>query len=596
MSSKKRTRPELATPKPKPPKPGPPRDPVNLALDRAALFTLIQTAVNVELFTIPLYMTTLYSIRGTYPAPVDGQDLWPGLRPDPTSSLPSQRAFNAIFSVYVQEMLHLQLAGNLCSAMGLPPRFEPPVYDGTTLPCIGDLKNMPGYEDVRVELGPLNRNQIRLFLAIENPDWVSPIPKPAVPFAGWGPGEPLPTFGTIGHLYECIEEYMDLSYQGKGKPFTLWEKVYQRDSIQIDLFNFTTPSSHPAPEYPFHVFIPPHVNARQARAIAAEMIAAITEQGEGRDADTTMKVDPAYVPNEPNLSSDYGADDAAVRYFWDQEGHYERFQQVARWIAGIETWPQWWDSRGGVVAWRWEDLVVAPDFADEATRKFAQQRADALNDARTADQINDALDQSFSSLLQAIEASWLNKGWLERQRKDGKEAINAYDLFPYAAMQALYTRVTAVWAANGVPRFKTVSTTGGLPDPTHPAHACQGLDPDAKPLGGNTCANAVIHTCGGANSCTHQGGCGYPNPKVDGYPSVNTDTGGKGGCGTPIPVAQVFNPSQDAPWHYKVGKTDVEMKVGDPVWEKAWAIFQAKYPDAKKPTTPTNLRLVLPPS
>ena len=132
------------------PKKPAPRDLTNLAVDRAALFTLIQTAVNVELFTIPLYMTALYSIRGTYPAPSDGQNTWPGLRPDPTASTPSQRAFNAIFSVYVQEMLHLQLAGNIASAMGLPPALEAPVYDGTTLPCIGDLKNMPGYEDVRV--------------------------------------------------------------------------------------------------------------------------------------------------------------------------------------------------------------------------------------------------------------------------------------------------------------------------------------------------------------------------------------------------------------------------------------------------------------
>ena len=44
----------------------------------------------------------------------------------------------------------------------------------------------------------------------------------------------------------------------------------------------------------------------------------------------------------------------------------------------------------------------------------------------------------------------------------------------------------------------------------------------------NTCANAVIHTCAGANSCTHQGGCGYPNPADDGYPSVNRTAGGGG--------------------------------------------------------------------
>lgn len=575
------------------------RDPINLAVDRAALYTLIQTAVNVELFTIPLYMTALYSIRGTYPAPVDGQNLWPGLRPDPTSTSASQRAFNAIFTVYVQEMLHLQLAGNLSSAMGLPPQLEAPVYDGTTLPCIGDLKNMPGYEDVRVELGPLDRNQIRLFLAIENPDWESSIPRPAVPFAGWSPGEPLPVFGTIGHLYECIEKYMDLRYSEKGKTYTLWEKVYVKGSIQIDLFNFSTEYSHPGAEYPeFDVYIPADKTATAARTIAAKMIAAITEQGEGRDAKTSSEVEAAYVPSEPNVSSDYGADDAAVRYFWDHQGHYERFQGVARWLADVQTWPQWWESRGGVVAWRWEDLVVAPSFADAATQKFAQQRADALNDPRTADQVNDALDQSYSSLLLAMEASWLNKGWLKRQQDKGEEEIDAYDLFPYAAMQALFTRVTAVWAANGMPRFQKVQVSDSYePYPANPAaHACQGLDPWNP--GKNTCANAVIHTCSGANSCTNQGGCGYPNTKDDGYPSVNLEKNG-GGCGAPIPVAQVFNPSSAAPWTYKGANPAVTMKVGDNVWDKAWEIFQNKYPaakKAKKPATPTNLRLVLPPS
>ena len=103
----------------------------NLPVDRAALYALIQSAVDVELFTIPLYMTALDPIRGTYPAPFDGQDVWPGLRPYSTSTSSSQRAYNAVFSVYVQEMLDLQLAGNIASAMAFSPRLDAPVYDGT---------------------------------------------------------------------------------------------------------------------------------------------------------------------------------------------------------------------------------------------------------------------------------------------------------------------------------------------------------------------------------------------------------------------------------------------------------------------------------
>jgi hypothetical protein len=570
------------------------RTPDSLPVDRAALYALIQSAVDVELFTIPLYMTALYSIRGTYPAPIDGQNVWPGLRPDPTSTSPSQRAFNAIFSVYVQEMLHLQLAGNIASAMGLPPAMNAPTYDGTTLPCIGDLKDMEGYEDVKVVLGPLDRNQIRLFLAIENPDWVSSSVKPTVPFKDWQPGQPLPVFGTIGHLYECIREYMDLSYGAGTETYTLWEKVYNPNSIQIDLFNFESKTDyHPDQEFPqFDVFFPFGASVGDARTVADRMIDAITEQGEGRDASKGPDtVDPQYVPSEKGVSDDYNSNDGAVRFFWDQQGHFERFQQVARWIAEVETWPQWWTKRGGVFAWQWQDLVMAPAVADVPTRTFAEQRADALNDPRTADQVNDALDQSYSSLLVAIQTSWTNPAWLKR--KD--HAIDADQLFPYAAMQALSTRVATVWAANGVPRFTKEQASGTLPFPNLQPHACQGLAPDVDPLGSNTCANAVIHTCSAANSCKYQGGCGYPNTADEGYPSVNLEAGG-GGCGAPIPVAQVFNGPQDTSWTYQGVTPPVTMKANDPVWEAAWTIFQTKYPAAVKPTTPTNLRLVLPPS
>lgn len=279
-----------------------------------------------------------------------------------------------------------------------------------------------------------------------------------------------------------------------------------------------------------------------------------------------------------------------MRHFWDQQGHFERFLQVARWLPEIETWPQWWAKRGGLFAWTGSDLLVAPDLADAATRENAEQRARALNDPRTADQLNDALDQSYSSLLLAMENSWKDPAWRNRQ---GQE-INAQDLFPNAAMQALFTRVAAVWAAHGVPRFRGVSTSGTLPYPDLPAHACQGLDSTQPGL--NSCANAVIHTCAGVNSCSHQGGCGYPNPDDDGYPSVN-ETAKGGGCGAPIPVAQVFNRSKGkTSWRYPDDDQGVEINAGDNVWEKAWEIFQKQYPDAPKPAAPTALRLVVPPS
>src|SRR4051812_17164706 len=95
------------------------RDPANLNTDRAALEKIIQMAVNVELFTIPLYMATMYSIQGMHQ--ITGANnlyqgrLWPGLAPSfrpgpkPTKNIPeNEKAFNTIFSVFIEEMLHLQ--------------------------------------------------------------------------------------------------------------------------------------------------------------------------------------------------------------------------------------------------------------------------------------------------------------------------------------------------------------------------------------------------------------------------------------------------------------------------------------------------------
>ena len=62
-----------------------------------------QAAAAVELYTLPLYITAMASIRDT-----------------------GSEASRIIFSVAVEEMLHLQLAANLCAALDTSPNFRPP--------------------------------------------------------------------------------------------------------------------------------------------------------------------------------------------------------------------------------------------------------------------------------------------------------------------------------------------------------------------------------------------------------------------------------------------------------------------------------------
>ncbi|HEY0175317.1 MAG TPA: hypothetical protein VGC08_03000, partial [Pedobacter sp.] len=48
------------------------RDPGLKKTDQSALNAIVQAAVNVELFTIPLYMATAYSLQGTHQ--INGQN------------------------------------------------------------------------------------------------------------------------------------------------------------------------------------------------------------------------------------------------------------------------------------------------------------------------------------------------------------------------------------------------------------------------------------------------------------------------------------------------------------------------------------------
>ena len=214
-----------------------------LAIDTAAVRAIAQAAVSVELFTIPLYMCTMYSIHGTHQINSKGLDYykgreWPGMATSAEPGSANEKAFNIIFSVFIQEMLHLQMAANLASAIGVAPSFtgaplQTPRHgwkcygpQQSIIPHIVDLKDTRDFSDVRVNLEALNSNQCELFLAIEQPEQQAREQLrglevdeqkyfPAVPLTGWTVGETaadLPLFGTIGYMYECYAHYINIEY------------------------------------------------------------------------------------------------------------------------------------------------------------------------------------------------------------------------------------------------------------------------------------------------------------------------------------------------------------------------------------------------
>lgn len=70
-----------------------------------------QAAVDLELFTIPLYMSATNSILPTNQTNPRAEDIR-----------------NLVFTIALEEMLHLELTANLVAALGSTPNFTAPVF------------------------------------------------------------------------------------------------------------------------------------------------------------------------------------------------------------------------------------------------------------------------------------------------------------------------------------------------------------------------------------------------------------------------------------------------------------------------------------
>lgn len=531
------------------------------ATDASALAAIAQAAVDVEMFTIPLYMGTLYSIQGTHQITGDNkfyEGRWwpgPGTTPDPTS--PNDHAFNLIYSVFIEEMLHLQMAANIASALGVKPSFtslapQPDLAwtcygngetEQTVIPNIVNLLDTKSYADVVVRIGALDSNQSKLFLAIEEPEAVArqelgadpdadlPVATgaaggeyfPAVPFASWDPSSRfnrLPMFGTIGWMYQCYYDYLNLRYEDGS---TLWE--FMSTPRQKDMFN--TVSAWHQPEYPG--FDPSLSSSAQALADIVVMMDAITDQGEGSELEkrvpnnTLAAVKPRYQASREALEKDYPkyndsggpapSSDAVARTEYGAADHYERFQELAKMLDDVITWPMWFDKRGNR-PWTAEDLEPTPGSASANPYDLptAEQIVDALNNmgdrseenakhrAEMASAINEAVTGSIAGITTVLNNYW-----------------SALDVsFPYPSMVGSGDRMAIYWAVFGeAPQL-------WLPvhqvDPNNLNHACQGLD--LRAVGASCAVRGTYHSCRGSNSCKTQGGCGF----------VQKTTGGGQGC------------------------------------------------------------------
>lgn len=260
-----------------------------------ALADHLQKAVYLELWTIPLYLTAAYSLQ------VPGSDAMnpPALASvrNPNNRSPEQLAFNNIYSIAMQEMLHLELASNLYNALfaarGYAPRFTgewAPRFAGFPAWIAGTLP---------VQLGPVNDAQMRLLAAIETPE----------PGADAPPDGPQDVYDSIGQFYKAIEQGVD----------RLWDSLYDPAAEHRQKSEFADPSFPGADYTGFSATI--SGDSATARKAADGVIQAIVGQGEGSRG--------------PFIAPDLRPED--IKDLEDRYSHFARFRMVQALLRADES-------------------------------------------------------------------------------------------------------------------------------------------------------------------------------------------------------------------------------------------------------------------
>jgi hypothetical protein len=129
----------------------------------AELKANLQTAIEIEIATIPIYLYTYYSINRNA---TSGENIGP-------AELFANKAGGVIMSVAVEEMLHMSLSSNVLFALGVDPQLygKAPARYPTGLPY-HDPKGPPGPNGataVSIPLARLGFEQLWHFLQIEYP-------------------------------------------------------------------------------------------------------------------------------------------------------------------------------------------------------------------------------------------------------------------------------------------------------------------------------------------------------------------------------------------------------------------------------------------
>ncbi|WP_204102780.1 MULTISPECIES: ferritin-like domain-containing protein [Spirulina sp. CCY15215] len=245
----------------------------------------LQTAVQIELATIPIYLYTYYSINRIH---TRGENV-------DNPSLYANKAAGIMMSIAVEEMLHMSLSANILYSLGVEPQLykrSPNSYP-TPLPS-HNPKGPPGPDRQTKVLVPLSKfsyEQLWHCLQIEYPE----------PKIAWPKDRNWNTIGQFYSYIRCLIEchhLKDEDFQVNGAETQIQSYNYSPNSIdtiypaqKFDPWK-TPEGSHPG-GYPSAAAVAQYPNKPDSHAGHAELItisskrealeaiATICDQGEG---------------------------------------------------------------------------------------------------------------------------------------------------------------------------------------------------------------------------------------------------------------------------------------------------------------------------
>ncbi len=257
-----------------------------------------QTAVKVELYTLPFYLTALASIK---------------LEKDKDGKPIRTEIYKSLLSICIEEMLHLQLAANLCIALDTQPIFIAPKY-GVSIPYLDPDNKDTGYNNlINAELSAFDDKTLDMMLDIETPNGLEKHRHPEEgiirKFIDW-----------VERVEHSLEHRWNMDYHSTPKyPYSSIGEMYDAlitgiKKVGEDQFSWKTTNQQKVwDKEEFKQIITSFEDAENA-------VKTISLQGEGTSSgEEKFMVPPHYrLENEPDDAYDLDA------HHLNEYSHYER--------------------------------------------------------------------------------------------------------------------------------------------------------------------------------------------------------------------------------------------------------------------------------